>query len=288
MTLPSYETICQRFGFRVPCAYHELLMLAFELSPSDPWNAFRDVDLCGLGSTYLSAEGNGFIGYTECPPDVKVFGWTGTDGGQLGFILDDVTADEMDPPVALIYPGCSSDTGVIAINFASFIGYLLAPSQCSDADADVQGLRVRMHARFPVCVPPHRQVAASVAQVARVSAGAVPTLDRVGVIVPESSVDRVFLDSLTWPTAGSWKPKAAPNERRLGEAFDRLYADEVGTALVIARNFRYLHWYDDWSTGRNYIRTTGDILECAYERLGRYFAARAVRQQTEYALANVI
>jgi len=58
--------------------------------------------------------------------------------------------------------------------------------------------------------------------------------------------------------------------------------------IVLARNFRYLHWYDDWKTGRRYIRRTAKILEDAYLGLGRKRAAEHVRMVTEWAVKEVM
>lgn len=102
-------------------------------------------------------------------------------------------------------------------------------------------------------------------------------------------MDRRYLGRLRWRDRDAEYPFRKPkaDERRLDEAERRLRRGEVGTALVVARDFRFHHWYDDWTGSRTYVRRTYDILAEAYSALGRDFAARAVRQQTESAIREV-
>jgi hypothetical protein len=74
----------------------------------------------------------------------------------------------------------------------------------------------------------------------------------------------------------------------LDAAEKRLLDGEAGTALVIARNFRFLHWYDDWKLGRAFVRRTCEIMVEAYQKLGRDFLSDRVRRQTATVLENVI
>jgi hypothetical protein len=105
-------------------------------------------------------------------------------------------------------------------------------------------------------------------------------------MLPEETVDRSFLDSIDWPAKDDISTTLSPPQL-LDEADRRLAIGECGTALVIARNYRQLHYYDDWKEGRLIIRRTSEIMEQAYTSLGRHHLVKKIRDQTEWAIANV-
>jgi hypothetical protein len=121
----------------------------------------------------------------------------------------------------------------------------------------------------------------------RLRQGCVPTVDGIGARLPEETIDREYIAGLSWPSRDSRPRSGAPDLSRLTEARRRLEAGEPGTALVLARNIRHLHWYDDWKSGRRCLCETGEILEEAYRRLKRRRAAHNIRVQTDWDLANV-
>ena len=288
-TVPTYEQLCKEFGFRVPRSYHHLLELGARLSPKDPFNAFDRLHL-----RQLDHRGPTACSYTA-PPDFMIFGWSGSDSGHYGFVLDGLDEDVDERPVAQNYPD-GAETRLLAMTFPDFLGLLCAPADEDDEpdpddpwQQDVDRLAAVLKKELGVRVPKSQTRASDRAWKKRLASGATPTQDRIGVMVPPDTVDRRYLDSLVWNVPGgfAWE-KPDPDPRRLDDAERRLERGEVGTALVVARDFRFHHWYADWQGDRAYIKRTSSILQRAYAALGREYAAKAVRRQTREALKDVV
>jgi hypothetical protein len=286
---PTHEQLNQKFGFRVPASYHRLVELAYRLADDDrPGNGFSYLSLC-----YLDEVGQGACSYTA-PGDFAILGWSGTDSTHYGFVLDDEVDDGRERPIALNDPN-GGETRLLATNLPEFLAGLCAPydeydvaDPSSEYERKAERLAGILREEFDLKVPATAVAAREAAWEWRLSSGAVPTEDRIGVMVPRETVDCAYAASFVWRKPGgySWET-LPPDERRLDEAERRLRRGEVGTALVLARDFRFHHWYDDWKMGRAYIRRTCDIQETAYRTLGRNFAARTIRERTDAAIEMV-
>jgi len=285
---PTHQELSGRFGFLVPLSYHELISLAFELAPLDPWNAFDPIDLFSLHVTAANPDFE-YPGhdYADTPVEVQVIGWTGTDGGHYGFLVDDLPEKPQELPIVECYPndGCR----VFGLNLPEFLAVFLAEQYIEEPPEETPERRRVMQAvidRFDVTIPGDFEAALAEVWRKRRMHGAIPTADGCGVILPEDTVDRSYLDSIDWPAKDDISSTLSP-PRLLDEAERRVVADEPGTALVIARNYRQLHYYDDWKEGRIIIRRTSEIMEQAYTALGRHHLAKKIRDQTEWAVNNV-
>lgn len=115
-----------------------------------------------------------------------------------------------------------------------------------------------------------------------------PTHDKVGVVVPESTIDRSFLDGLWWPALEPWGMEGLelgrtgfrydPERCQIAEA--RLRAGEPGTALVIAKNLRALHFREKrkpWF--RQMVEETQQVMAEAYVALNRHLLAERLLEQ---------
>lgn len=286
---PTHDQLNEQFGFRVPRSYHRLIELATRIGDAEyPWNAF---DLLML--TNLDAVGREGCSYTA-PGDFAILGWTGGDSGHYGFLLDDEIDDGRERPIAVWYPD-TTETQILAADLCGLLSYLCALSAEDELDRaspfqkECDRLAAILQEEFEMMVPNSSAEALEEAWQWRLRSGAVPTEDRIGVMLPPASIDRAYPAGLIWRKPGGWSLERLPaDERRLDEAEKRLKRGEVGTALVIARDFRFHHWYDDWKTTKTYIRRTCDLLEAAYRELGRERAARTTRERTEDAIANVL
>ncbi|MDP9175661.1 MAG: hypothetical protein M3O30_17595 [Planctomycetota bacterium] len=285
----SYEGYCRRFGFRVPKSYFQLMEIANRLQPDHPWNAFDPIGLLNLDDCGPEA-----CSYTA-PGDFVVLGWTGGDSIHYGFVLDDdINSGCAERAIAMNDP-IGTDTRLLANSLPEFLGFLCAndimqaygdvSEKCfSEANAVAEVLQ----AEFGFKIPKTQLAAEKSARRERLRRGATPTEDRIGVMLPAETVDLRTIDRMARRIAGvnSWE-SSGPDERLLDEAEQRLSQGEIGTALVIARNFRFHYWYSDWEGSRSFIRRTSDILGRAYVALGRDYAAQALVKQTEGALKNV-
>jgi hypothetical protein len=242
----------------------------------------------------LDIRGSNAISYTA-PPEFFVFAWTGTGSGSYGFVVDDVT-DALERPIAEWYPD-GSHRGIVASSFADFLSLQFAPYDeqarhekrtSSQQESQRERLRLALAERFSLHIPGTQYQATTLAANERLCAGAVPTEDGLGVMVPEKTVDRRYLGSLPWPSTPGGDQTIRLDERLFDTAVNRLSAGQVGTALVIARNIRFHYWYDDWKTSRTIIRRTCDIIAQCYEVLNRPFAAARIRKQTTDAIEELL
>jgi hypothetical protein len=285
---PTHQDLSDRFGFPVPPSYQELIALAFELVPLDPWNAFEPIEFFSLHVTCANPDFE-YPGhdYADTPVEVQVIGWTGTDGGHYGFLVDDLPGEPQELPIVECYPdnGCR----IFGLTLSEFLGVFLAEQYIEEPPEDTPERQRIMQAvieRFGVVIPDDFEAALAEVWRKRRMQGAIPTVDGCGVMLPEETVDRSYLDSIDWPAKDAFPSRMSPPEL-LDEAEHRLAAGEPGTALVIARNYRQLHYYDDWKEGRLIIRRTCEIMEQAYTALGRHHLAKKIRDQTEWAVKNV-
>lgn len=174
------------------------------------------------------------------------------------------------------------------MSLPDFLGVLLAKVRAMHgSNAAVSRVIQTLTEAQLVYYPTNVESAIHAAWTARLEGGAVPTSDRIGVMLPPHLVDCRYLETLVWP-ARTEGLRSKPDERLLNEAQRRLQAGDIGTALVVARNFRFHYWYSDWKSGRHYIRQTSDILSAAYVALSRPRAAAAISRQTAAALENVL
>lgn len=306
MKPPTYAEVSERFGFPVPRDYYRLVEIAFQIAPDDPWNAFKRIGLHDLDLTRANPEfKDPGHDYPDTPSEACVFAWAGGDGVHFAFIVDDQPAEPGELPVAEINP--SSRPRIVALKFSDFlrieiIGSLFLCEEAPGADDDLGFLIEVFTSAYGFCVPgtvlsscdrggyvdaEERIEMRKRVELERLEAGAVPTADGLGVLLPANTVDRKFLESLTWP---SWTEShdVRPDERLLVEAEKRLARGQPGTALVIARNFRFLFWHHDWQTGKVHITRTSKIMSEAYRLLGRHHAADRVLSTTDWAVQNVL
>jgi hypothetical protein len=286
--IPSDDDLRARFGFPMPRGYYDLLSLAFDLAPEDPWNAFEPIDLFYLDDTCANPDFE-YPGhdYADTPAEVQVIGWTGTDGGHYGFLVDDLPSQAQELPIVECYP--NSGCRVFGLTLSEFLGVFLAEQYIEEPPEETPERRRVMQAvieRFGVVIPDDFEAALAEVWRKRRIQGAIPTADGCGVMLPEDTVDRSYLDSIDWPGKDDFSNRMSPPEL-LNEAKRRLATGEPGTALVIARNYRHLHWYDDWKEERLIIRRTSEIMEQAHTALGRHHLAKKIRDQTEWAVKNV-
>ncbi len=281
---PAYAALSRHHGLRVPIAYFEFVTLARELSPGDPALAFEPLGfIWDEPGDDEDARWPGDDGrYVGTPAELVVFGRSGTDGGHFGFLVDDETATRGEYPIVEVYP--RSEITIVGATFAEFVGYLVVTerevyaAEGESPPPELDRLANLVERRLGVAIPAGRQEALDRAK--RCRAGTVPTEDGLGIVLPAAGVDADYLADLDWPDS-------APDPSRLDEAERRLEDGEPGTALVLARNFRHLYWYDDWDRGRQFIRRTASILSAAYRALGRDRAAARVRAVTDWAVEHV-
>ncbi|MDY7109741.1 MAG: hypothetical protein SYC29_13985 [Planctomycetota bacterium] len=285
---PTHQELSRRFGFPLPITYHGLISLAFEVAPQDPWNAFEPVGLLSLHVTHANP-GFDYPGhdYADTPVEVNVIGWAGVDGVHFGFIVDDLPDEPHELPMVQCYPdiGCS----LFGLTLPEFLGVFLARQYIEEPPEETPERRRVMQAvieRFGVVIPDDFEAALAEVWRKRRMQGAIPTADGCGVMLREETVDRSYLDSIDWPGKTEIGRRLSPPQL-LDEAGRRLATGEPGTALVVARNYRHLHWYDDWKEERLIIRRTSVIMEQAYAALGRHHLAKKIRDQTEWAVNNV-
>jgi hypothetical protein len=306
---PTISELSRGFGVLLPASYARLWSIAFQLSPDDPANAFEPIGIQCLGLKERIEESY------DTPPEFFTFGWTGVDSSRYGFVVDDPNHPVDEYPIAHSEPESQLEASTLPEFLERCIATELEPLGPVGLIIDIPGRGAcpptqpspdpRALAREKERTATIRQIWAALqpafgltecedpdetlerAWSDRLSAGAVPTVDKLGAMVPEDTVDREYLDSLQWTSDDSWR-RLPPNESRLTEAERRLASGQAGTALVIARNFRFLHWHDDWKSGRNYIRRTAEIMSRAYRELSRDFLADRVNCQTDVVLTNVL
>jgi hypothetical protein len=227
MLSPTIEDLCRGFGALVPKSFETLWSLAFELSPADPKNAFDPIHLQWLGAEERIEDSY------DTTPEFFTFGWTGSDSSRYGFIIDDLRHTPDEYPIAHSEP----ETQLVGGSIAEFLGYLFAramefsepagliidiprmiefgllPKSTKVPEkrpappltesqraykARVQELWKRTQPIFELHLPDDTENVPEHVLNERVRAGAIPTVDGIGAVVPDDSVDRTFLDGLTW------------------------------------------------------------------------------------------
>jgi hypothetical protein len=221
------------------------------------------------------------------PGDSVVFAWTGCDSEHFIFVIDDDATDDRERPVAFWPIDGRSETGLLANSFPEFLEWLVS-CYCEESGDknEIARLMQILRDEFGISrLRPHEQLVQSARDTRLSRPGMVPTLDNIGIWLADVPVDRMFLNSLDWPKAENWSAKPIPGI--LDEAEARLDAGEIGTALILARNYHFRWWYADWKTGRQIMRRSAQVMAAAYRRLGRHYAALEIERQTEWNLARV-
>jgi hypothetical protein len=313
---PNIEDLSRGFGALLPKSFEKLWSLASEVSPDDPKNAFDPIHLQWLGTEERIEDSY------DTSPEFFTLGWSGCDSSRYGFIIDDLRHPPDEYPIAHSEP----ESQLLGNTLAEFLGSLFAramewqqpsgliidvgrmvelgllpestkipPEEPAPPPSDLQRVHAakiqdlwnRSQPVLGLHLPGDLEQVPALALQERVRAGAIATVDQIGAVVPDGSVDRNYLESLSWHGKQSWD-RLPPNSSLLDEAERRLEIGEAGTALVIARNFRFLYWHDDWKRGRVFVRRRSEIMAEAYHCLGRDFHADRVRRQTATVLENVI
>jgi hypothetical protein len=236
---------------------------------------------------YLENAGSNAISITK-PGDSVIFGWSGCDSEHFLFVIDDDMIDDRERPIAFWPIDGRAETGLIANSFPEFLEWLVtsygADSLGAEESERLLSLLKREFGIHRLRSP--KKIVATARAIRFKKRGMTPTRDNIGVLLPEKSVDRKYLDRISWPSDNDYSVR--PQPALLDEADRRLEAGELGTALVLARNYRFHWWYDDWKTARQIIRRTSDLLTRAYGELGRPAAATEIERQTEWNLSNVL
>jgi hypothetical protein len=244
------------------------------------------------------------------PPDTVIFGWVGGDSEHYVFVMDEEPHDDRERPIALWAPAFPGGCGLIANSFPEFLEYCLAQQiEVGYTETETHHLRTLLATEFGVRSIRNAQQIADAARASRyepaqgfwhrdfphrtrptASASSpneiFPTQDRIGISLPRDIVDRRFMRSIEWePTSLTDSIPLRPH--LLDEAEKRLRKGDIGTALILARDYRFHHWFDDWDTDHLIIRRTALILNSAYRQLNRRTAAANIINQTRRALVNL-
>jgi hypothetical protein len=275
-----------RFGFPVPPGFIAFMTGLQSISASDPWTVLHTVGLDAAGTRcHPNFQDRGYD-TADTPNEVVPFAYLRSSGAHYGFVVDDVPSKPQELPIAHVEPDGTPE--LLGLDFSEFLQAIVLETLSfldnlglgrESLEELVRVLNPSLNISMPeplefgvdwngYTVPTElinlkRRVA-----VKRRRAGAIPTADTLGVMLPEETVDREYLESLTWPELDEVL-EITPGDQVLDEAERRLLKGEVGTALVLARNFRFLFWYKDWKGERIYIKRTAEILAKAYGILGR-------------------
>jgi hypothetical protein len=277
---PTYEQLCERLGFPVPRSYSRFIELTIPDATAEDWEPFRDLPFLNLNNAGASA-----ISISK-PANSVIFGWTGCDSEHFIFVMDDEPIDDRERPIAFWPIDGREETGVIAGSFPEFLQYLIGSGADEFMERDE---RERLHGlvqeEFGLSEVRAAEEIVEAARARRMQQpNIVPTRDNIGLALPPAATDRKYLDSIRWR---AFDDRTPPDAQLLDEAERRLAKGELGTAIVIAHNYRFIHWYDDWNSGASIIRRTNDVLASAYQQLGRNLAVAEVERQTEWNLFNV-
>lgn len=285
-TLPSYNQVCRGFGFPVPKSYYRLIELAFRITPTNPWNAFRELDILYFDATSANPD---YVypghDYPDTPVEIHVIAWGGTDGTHYGFIVDDLPSAPHELPIAEVYP--NSGCRVLGMNISEFIGLRIAETirDCGkkwyEENCNLIDLLMSV---FTIPIPADIDEHLARCQLRRAQCGAVITLDGCGAVLPQGRIDWQTWEQIDWEKHRGGKDIP---DRLLMEAESRMMRGDDITAFLIARNFRYLYWHSDFNSNRQYIQRTAAIMERVYGHLGRVHLARKIRDQTDWAVREV-
>ncbi len=285
--LPDYTALTMSFGFAVPESLERLLVLAWRYRPENHWDAFESASLMYMGSS-LCNPAYDYPGhdYMDTPVEVYVFGWTGCDGAHWGFVVEDLPQEPAELPIAYVYP--NYQTRLVGRSISEFLSLLIVTAMADigadddDYASEVTAIRDLLVGEFEIDDARNEDAICQDVLSWRIASGAYPTVDGIGVTVPDGTIDRAFLDALVWREGDE------PDPMLMRAGRERFAAGEIGTALVIAKNYRHLFAYSDWKRGKRIIRETADLLQSCYRALGREHLARKMRVQTEWAVAEVL
>jgi hypothetical protein len=226
---PTKDRLSRELGVTAPDTYVSLQRLAFE--GSDTKQQFNEYYYRFMSFYFSGAE----PGYHADPPEMLVFGATGNDGIQLGYLvhtpeleLDDYLVVES-YPVGAEYPGLGRSTvealGHVVQRSLEFFMEL----SCTDAERLAElSAAVGVDLSKPLENPFVNDRCAPL--VPRIPPGYIyrETLDTVGVLAPKDafSAEREYDASVRWPK----------NDALLAKATSAFEAGLPGSALVLAKS----------------------------------------------------
>ena len=278
------DSLCSELSWSVPLDYIAFLECSFQVSPERPADAFESIGLGTLDGTIASPTYSltkeNYAEYVATPAEGAVIAWTGVNGSHFVFLLD----DEPDVPVELPVARVSGDGCHIlyGLSFREFLCNALSfvSEETTPLGDELAHPLEHLRRHFDLSIPEFSDETEQHAKILerRMATGAYPTEDGLGVLLPDDSIDQKYIQSANWKHA---------NTKLLMDA-EALLDDQPGTSLLLARNFRHLHYYSDWKGERRIMPWTCDILEKAYLTLGRTHAAKKIRVQTDWAMENLL
>ena len=289
-TVPTYEEVCSGFAFPVPHSYYKLLQLAFELSPRNPWNAFDPFDFTGLGNTHANPH-YVYPGHdtASTPVEIYVIGWTGTDGGHYGFLVDDLPTKSQELPIVEVYP-LDGECRLLGMNVTEFLSVRIGESVRDYGEQwykEHYELISRLVCELDVNISRSIDEILTNAILERAQAGCIfTTIDRCGTKVPMQLVDWEFWTRIDWDVV---RREDEMPMHLLNEAGSRMGKGDYATAFLIAKNLWMLYWQRTPSgDAREWIRRTGDVMQQAYRILERKHLEEKMRSVIEWILQEVV
>lgn len=265
MGIPTYTELCEAAGFPVPPSLRTLWEVAAALNPKDP-----SAGIDHVGGGLLLMIPNEAEEIQEVPCNCVAFARL-CDGSQLVFVIDDAGDKPIERPVACFtYVGI--EPSLYGLSLPGAIVHMLRSN--TDDDRSDAELREALLLVQRLKTRPDEPITEGEIILSRWREGAVCTADNIGVVVPDRLVSRSCIRRSEASLDGR-SPKI------LDEAERRLRAGEIGTALVLARNF-YWHGF----TQTEHLLRTADILSRAYTALGRPLIAAKAKRQAERQIAR--
>lgn len=286
-TMPTYEVVSNNFAFPVPHSYYNLLRLAFELHPDDPWNVFDAFDVVGLGNTHANPA---YVypghDYASTPVEVYVFGWSGTDGGHYGFVVDDLPTYAQELPIVEVYP-VDGECRLLGMSVADFLSVRIGESVRDYGEEwRNQHFELLMSLSDHISGKDVDEILID-AILQRAQDGAVfTTNDRCGAKIPMHLVDWEFWTRIDWE-AVRYENKMPMH--LLDEAELRLAKGDYVTAFLIAKNLWMYYWQRTPSGDVcEWVRRIGGVMEPAYRILKRPHLSDKLRAVLDWVLREIV
>jgi hypothetical protein len=269
---PTKQSLSDAFGFAVPSALVEIILIAWrECNSEDDISCFYD-DAFG-GFWFGAAE----LRYTQTPAELFPVGTMGVDGVHYGYVVHAPELDQSDYPMGELCP--MDEGGVFLLGTNTIDGFSNLLSDPLDyAELDEESIRriKLLGERLGVCLEPGESAARygpdgnGIAIVPAVPEGwhHLQTMDGIGVLAPRDQFeDRAILATDRYRTP--WQHYVSAAEQASRRGFH-------GTALAYVREAYWRHWTDDGARGSLIGRMAEE-----YAALGRPSLADVITNYVE-------